>query len=363
MEQMDFLVCARCFTYNHAPYIEDAMNGFCMQQTHFPYVCVIVDDASTDGESEVIKNYLQTHFDLDNKAVVRNEGTDDYVLTFAQHKDNKNCFFAVYYLKYNHYSIKKNKFPYFTEFYDGVKYHALCEGDDYWINPQKLQMQVDFLDTHEDVGICYTNFNILYDDCQKQKIALFTSEPHKYPKYYDSPEEFIYRAGYVCPPSWMIRKTTLQKESNDIVDSLDGSFVSFAYYMATSKVYCVDEVTTVYRVISESASHSTSPEKLYRRARNLLETKIELINKLDLDRNYVDLCKKKYYKDHLFFFIVNDKKNEMDELLKELNEFTAIEKKIIQISKSKYGIRFIKWCYYFAKNHNFQRASYHFANK
>ena len=65
MEQMDFLVCARCFTYNHAPYIEDAMNGFCMQQTHFPYVCVIVDDASTDGESEVIKNYLQTHFDLD----------------------------------------------------------------------------------------------------------------------------------------------------------------------------------------------------------------------------------------------------------------------------------------------------------
>lgn len=357
---MDFLVCVRCFTFNHAPYIEDAMNGFCMQQTHFPYVCVIVDDASTDGESEVIKNYLQTHFDLDNKAVVRNEGTDDYVLTFAQHKDNKNCFFAVYYLKYNHYSIKKNKFPYFTEFYDGVKYHALCEGDDYWINPQKLQMQVDFLDTHEDVGICYTNFNILYDDCQKQKIALFTSEPHKYPKYYDSPEEFIYRAGYVCPPSWMIRKTTLQKESNDIVDSLDGSFVSFAYYMATSKVYCVDEVTTVYRVISESASHSTSPEKLYRRARNLLETKIRLIESFNLRKEYIALCREKYYRDHMLFFIVNHKDEEFAILKSELKSLSKKETVIMILSQLYIGRLLITLVYKWSKALNIQRKSFHY---
>lgn len=363
MSSIDFLVCVRCFTYNHAPYIEDAMNGFCMQETNFPYVCVIVDDASTDGESDVIKRYLQTHFDLSNKSIVRNEETSDYLMTIAQHKVNRNCFFAVFFLKYNHYSIKKNKFPYFLDYYDNVKYHALCEGDDYWINPQKLQMQVDFLDSHEDYGMCYTNFNILYNDSKKQKKALFTSEPQKYPQYYDSPEEFIYRAGYVCPPSWMIRKTTHQKESNEIVDSLDGSFVSFAYYLATSRVHCIDEVTTVYRVLSESASHSTSPEKLYRRARNLLETKIELINKFDLDLSYVDLCKKKYYKDHLIFFIVHDKKKEIDNLLVELNELTTIEKIILHISKNKFGIRLIKLCYHFAKKCNYQRTSYHFANR
>ena len=46
---MQYKVYVRCFTYNHASYIVDAMNGFAMQQTEFPYVCIIVDDASTDG--------------------------------------------------------------------------------------------------------------------------------------------------------------------------------------------------------------------------------------------------------------------------------------------------------------------------
>ena len=95
-------VCVRCITFNQSSYIEDALNGFTMQKTNFPYVCTIIDDASTDGEQEVIKKYLQDNFDLEDKSVVRNEDTDDYVLNFAQHKTNRNCYFAVLYLKYNH---------------------------------------------------------------------------------------------------------------------------------------------------------------------------------------------------------------------------------------------------------------------
>ena len=142
-----FKICVRCTTYNQSSYIEDALNGFTMQETNFPYVCTILDDASTDGEQEVIKKYLQEHFDLDNRSVVRNEETDDYVLTFAQHKTNRNCYFAVLFLKYNHYSIKKAKDQYIKEWLD-VKYIALCEGDDYWIDPYKLQKQVDYLESH-----------------------------------------------------------------------------------------------------------------------------------------------------------------------------------------------------------------------
>ena len=56
---IDFKVCVRCMTYNQASYIEDALNGFCIQQTSFPFVCCILDDASTDGEPEVIKKYLR----------------------------------------------------------------------------------------------------------------------------------------------------------------------------------------------------------------------------------------------------------------------------------------------------------------
>ena len=51
------LVQVRCITFNHASYIEDAMDGFCMQETDFPFLCTAYDDASTDGEPEVIINY------------------------------------------------------------------------------------------------------------------------------------------------------------------------------------------------------------------------------------------------------------------------------------------------------------------
>ena len=150
MEQYNYKVRVSCITFNHAPYIIDAMNGFCMQQSTFPFVCTIFDDCSTDGEQEVIRQYLQEHFDLEDNSIVKNEETDDYMLTFARHKTSENCFFAVYYLKYNHYSIGKGyrKNEYSKEFTDQVSYIALCEGDDYWTDPLKLQKQVDYMDTH-----------------------------------------------------------------------------------------------------------------------------------------------------------------------------------------------------------------------
>ena len=150
---MDFGVFIKCLTYNHARYIKDAMEGFSIQKTHFPYLCVIIDDASTDGEPNVIKDYLSLFFDMSDKAVVRNEETDDYVLTFARHKTNKNCFFAVFLLKYNHHG-KKSKSSYFEKFTRGIKYNAICEGDDYWTNPFKLQKQVDYMEENPDCSLC-----------------------------------------------------------------------------------------------------------------------------------------------------------------------------------------------------------------
>ena len=60
-----FKVYVWCNTFNQASYIKDTMEGFCIQQTHFPFVCLIMDDASTDGEPEVIKQYLNDHFDIE----------------------------------------------------------------------------------------------------------------------------------------------------------------------------------------------------------------------------------------------------------------------------------------------------------
>ncbi len=84
-------------------------------------------------------------------------------MTFAQHKTNTNCFFAVYYLKYNHYG-KKDKSPYYFEFQKASKYVAYCEGDDYWIETDKLQTQVDYLDKHPECTLCYHASKVVYTD-------------------------------------------------------------------------------------------------------------------------------------------------------------------------------------------------------
>lgn len=151
-----FKVSVWCNTYNQASYIKDTMDSFCMQQTNFPFVCLIMDDASTDGEPEVIKQYLNDYFDTK-----WTKETDDYHLTLARHQENKNCYFAVYLLKYNHYSIKKLRLKYYREVTDGIDYVALCEGDDYWTDAHKLQKQADALDANPQVTLVYTNFQTI----------------------------------------------------------------------------------------------------------------------------------------------------------------------------------------------------------
>ena len=146
----------RCATYNHAPYITDTMAGFCRQQTDFPFLCVIVDDDSKDGEQEVIRQYMYDHFTAECI-----EETDDYYLMLARHKENKNCYFAVYLLKYNHYSMKKPVKTHYLKMVSGVDYLAFCEGDDYWTDEHKLQKQADALDANPQVMMVYTNFRVV----------------------------------------------------------------------------------------------------------------------------------------------------------------------------------------------------------
>ena len=155
-----FKVRIQCMTYNHAPYIEDAMNGFCMQQTDFPFLAVVVDDASTDGEPEVIKHYLAEHFDNEALDLPTPDETDEYVRVFARHKENKNCYFLVMFLKYNHYSIKKAKLTSVADLLRPIPYIAMCEGEDYWIDPKKLQRQVEFLEGHDEYSLCCHRYKI-----------------------------------------------------------------------------------------------------------------------------------------------------------------------------------------------------------
>lgn len=271
LQQPDFLVRVSCMTYNHAPYIVDALNGFTMQETTFPFICTIIDDASTDGEQEVIKDYLQDHFDLEDKSVARNEETDDYVLTFARHKTNQNCYFAVLYLKCNHYSIKKSKQPYIQE-WTNTKYIAKCEGDDYWIDSTKLQLQVDFLESHPDYIMCSHDI-IIYDNgikrFNKNSVynELFSSE-NRNNEFYDYSLNSYFDGWWTRPLSCIYKNGTYL---NKIPRSKYRNYrddVFFYYVLKQGKGALLNNVMAVYRVHGGGAWSSCSLIEMKRLSMN-----------------------------------------------------------------------------------------------
>ena len=109
-----------CTAYNHEKYIGKALEGFVNQKTNFDYEVIVHDDASTDGTASIIREYEKKYPDL----------------------------FKVIYQTENQYSKNISIMDDIVFPMIGGKYVALCEGDDFWIDNNKLQKQVDFLDNN-----------------------------------------------------------------------------------------------------------------------------------------------------------------------------------------------------------------------
>ena len=209
-QEYNFMVCVQCFTYNHSQYIVEAMNGFTMQTTIFPFVCCIVDDNSTDGEQEVIRKYLKKYFDLEEKSFIHFCDTEDYESVFARHKDNNNCYFAIFFLKHNHYSNKELKFrryQYIEKWSGKAKYIALCEGDDYWTDPLKLQKQFRYMETNKGVSMCFHAHRDLYPDGTTIDII-----PEKDKKWYTIHDIIAIKDNRIGTNTVFFRNEYLQKE-------------------------------------------------------------------------------------------------------------------------------------------------------
>lgn len=244
MEGKNFMVGIRCLTYNHRNYIIDAMNGFTMQQTNFPFVAVIVDDASTDGEPEVINNYLEEYFDLSPESEARQWENEEACYVYARHKENKNCYFAVVLLKTNYYSKKKSKDNLFDQWLSDVKYIALCEGDDYWTHPQKLQSQVDFMENHNGFMICFHKVGVLMQPTGEMLNGFFFEKDV-------SGETTILdlvEGNYIPTASGLYRKDSrvdiLIKSINSPVI---GDYVLWMSCALYGNIYQLDEKMSVYR--------------------------------------------------------------------------------------------------------------------
>lgn len=119
------IVSVCTITYNHEKYIAEAMDSFLMQETDFPFEIVIGEDCSMDGTREVIEKYIEQYPSI-IKLIVSEKN-------LGMQENGKRTMKAC-----------------------TGKYIALCEGDDYWTDVRKLQIQKDFLEENKAYVICYT---------------------------------------------------------------------------------------------------------------------------------------------------------------------------------------------------------------
>lgn len=129
------LVAIHNLVYNHEPYLRECFEGFVMQKTNFRFVVISHDDCSTDDSAAIIREYAEKYPDI----------------------------FRPIYETENQYSKRDGSL---TRIMDeaiaatGAKYVAMCEGDDYWTDPLKLQKQVDFMEEHDDYVCCCHRYRI-----------------------------------------------------------------------------------------------------------------------------------------------------------------------------------------------------------
>jgi glycosyltransferase involved in cell wall biosynthesis len=218
MKEYKTLVSVCCITYNHAKYIKECLGGFLMQKTNFKFEILVHDDASTDGTKEIIEEYTAKYPDL---------------------------FFPVY-QKENQYSkgvrgmMARFNFPRARG-----KYIALCEGDDYWTDPLKLQKQVDFLEENEEYVFCYHRF------MTKQEVSgIFNKDGNgdyfiKEKKGIDFNYEIFYKGWHIGTQTLMFRSEFISKLS--FSNPFFRDVFMIADLLQYGKGYCLNDFMAVYR--------------------------------------------------------------------------------------------------------------------
>lgn len=242
--KQDYKVLVRCFTYNQSKYIEDALNGFAMQQTEFPFVCLVMDDCSTDGEQEVIKAWMGRECDMVKAEYIDIELSN---VILVPHKSNTSCTFAFYFLKQNLYGSGKKKMNMVYPWRESCEYEALCEGDDYWIDPFKLKEQNFYLDTHLDCCLIWAKAKCYIQN--KNKFSGYIGDKT------ESLTELLYKNG-VSTLTTMFRITALDGYSETIQQNkwLMGDKPLWLYFSINNKIHFENKVYGVYRVLQQSAS-------------------------------------------------------------------------------------------------------------
>ena len=254
------MVSVCCLVYNHEKYLRQCLDGFMMQKTNFKFEVLIHDDASTDGSSNIIREYELKYPEI-IKPIYQTE---------------------------NQYS-KGVKISWLYQYPRAKgKYIALCEGDDYWINPEKLQMQFDYMESHNDCTLC-THEAYRYINSSGKK-ELFTGINHNgvVPN-----EEIIKKGSMFVTSSLFFRKDVHIKMPNSFNKKGFGDLQIILYNSLMGYCYYFKNICSIYNYGTEGSWTSRVYLNNRKRAEHYKE-RISLYKEVDIftSQQYHELINK-----------------------------------------------------------------------
>lgn len=204
------LVSILCAAYNQKDFIAQTIEGFLMQKADFPFEIIIHDDASTDGTADIIRKY-----EAENPGKVK----------------------GIYQTE-NQYS---KKVPIWCTFIFPLaqgKYYAECEGDDYWTDPNKIQRQADFLESHPDYVLSTENAHILFT--KTNIVKPFSTEPE-----HDITQEDLLVKRRFPTASVLYRSEFIPEFIQEGKSGFDTSM--WAFFASKGKIHFNPVISSVYR--------------------------------------------------------------------------------------------------------------------
>jgi glycosyltransferase involved in cell wall biosynthesis len=216
------IVSVTVTTYQQLNYIKYCLNGILMQETNFPYEVIVGEDESDDGTREICIKYAEKYPDK-IRLFLRNRKLSQY------YENGKlvNRFNGIW-----------------TRMSSRGKYIALCEGDDYWTDPYKLQKQVELLEANPKCSLCFHNSLIIFDD--KSEVDRFFCTNLKDKQVFKT-KDLILKNWFVPTASILYNKSNLPNLPTWSKYVFNGDMLIQLLISLNGNLIYIDEVMAVYR--------------------------------------------------------------------------------------------------------------------
>ena len=238
------LVTVFCLAYNHEKYIRKTFEGFINQKTSFKFKVLVHDDASTDNTRNIIREYVEKYPDMfetilqeENKYQKGIDIEDEYILPKID-----------------------------------SKYVAVCEGDDYWTDPEKLQLQVDYMEKHPDCSLCVHNTEKIFEN--GKSTGKFFNPSNKEQDYDFKAIALSEPSAYFHFSSLMWRHDTFKRKVPAFEMKGIGDYPMALYFATIGYIHYIPRTMSCYRlnsVGSWSSMMDSDSSKKVRQHQNMLD--------------------------------------------------------------------------------------------